>query len=260
MSIESLVDKILDDTGKTAAEIEQKVLDEVRDREEAAEKEIQRITASAREKAARSMAERKQRMLSMAELEGRKTVLTVKQELIQEAFDRAIDKVLSLDPEAYGAFVINLILQADPVGDEEVFFNQKDKDRLGDGWVKRLNRQLIENKKKGEMRIAAEARSIRGGAILKSGRKVREGRLADVLDSQVGSVEVTFVLDASKRSRIDAPVESVVFQDEHVMIRLAEQKDVPDLLKRIEGWGGSLISVIPRKRTLEECFMDEVGR
>ena len=199
MSIESLVDKILDDTGKTAAEIEQKVLDEVRDREEAAEKEIQRITASAREKAARSMAERKQRMLSMAELEGRKTVLTVKQELIQEAFDRAIDKVLSLDPEAYGAFVIDLILQADPVGDEEVFFNQKDRDRLGDGWVKRLNRQLIENKKKGEMRIAAEARSIRGGAILKSGRKEVNCSIESVI--------------LSKRNQMEAKIASVLFGD-----------------------------------------------
>ena len=199
MSIESLVDKILDDTRKTAAEIEGKVLEEVRDREEAAGKEIQRITEGAREKAERSMAERRQRMLSMAELEGRKTVLTVKQELIEEAFGRAIDKVLSLDPEAYGAFVINLILQADPVGDEEVFFNQKDRDRLGDGWVKRLNRQLIENRKKGEMRIAGEARSIRGGAILKRGRKEVNCSIESVI--------------LSKRNQMEAKTASVLFGD-----------------------------------------------
>jgi V/A-type H+-transporting ATPase subunit E len=199
MSIESLVDKILDDTRKTAAEIERKVLEEVRDREEAAGKEIQRITEGAREKAERSMAERKQRMLSMAELEGRKTVLTVKQELIEEAFGRAIDKVLSLDPEAYGAFVIDLILQADPVGDEEVFFNQKDRDRLGDGWIKRLNRQLIENKKKGEMRIAGETRSIRGGAILKRGRKEVNCSIESVI--------------LSKRNKMEAKIASVLFGD-----------------------------------------------
>jgi V/A-type H+-transporting ATPase subunit E len=199
MSIESLVDKILDDTGKTAAEIERKVLEEVRDREEAAGKEIQRITEGAREKAERSMAERKQRMLSMAELEGRKTVLTVKQELIEEAFGRAIDKVLSLDPEAYGAFVINLILQADPAGDEEVALNQEDRDRLGDGWVKRLNRQLIENKKKGEMRIAGETRSIRGGVILKRGRKEVNCSIESVI--------------LSKRNQMEAKIASVLFGD-----------------------------------------------
>jgi len=199
MSIESLVDKILDDTRKTAAEIERKVLEEVKDREETAEKEIQRITESAREKAERSMTERKQRMLSMADLEERKTVLTVKQELIEEAFGRAIDKVLSLDPEAYGAFVINLILQADPVGDEEVVFNQKDRDRLGDGWVKRLNRQLIENKKRGEMRIAGETRSIRGGAILKRGRKEVNCSIESVI--------------LSKRNQMEAKIASVLFAD-----------------------------------------------
>jgi V/A-type H+-transporting ATPase subunit E len=199
MSIESLVDKILGDTRKTAAEIERKVLEEVRDREEAAGKEIQRITEGAREKAERSMAERKQRMLSMAELEGRKTVLTVKQELIEEAFGRAIDKVLSLDPEAYGAFVINLILQADPAGDEEVALNQEDRDRLGDGWVKRLNRQLIENKKKGEMRIAGETRSIRGGVILKRGRKEVNCSIESVI--------------LSKRNQMEAKIASVLFGD-----------------------------------------------
>jgi V/A-type H+-transporting ATPase subunit E len=199
MSIESLVDKILGDTRKTAAEIERKVLEEVRDRDEAAGKEIQRITEGAREKAERSMAERKQRMLSMAELEGRKTVLTVKQELIEEAFGRAIDKVLSLDPEAYGAFVINLILQADPAGDEEVALNQEDRDRLGDGWVKRLNRQLIENKKKGEMRIAGETRSIRGGVILKRGRKEVNCSIESVI--------------LSKRNQMEAKIASVLFGD-----------------------------------------------
>jgi len=199
MSIESLVDKILDDTRKTAAEIERKVLEEVKDREKSAEKEIQRITESAREKAERSMTERKQRMLSMADLEERKTVLTVKQELIEEAFGRAIDKVLSLGPEAYGTFVINLILQADPVGDEEVVFNQKDRDRLGDGWVKRLNRQLIENKKRGEMRIAGETRSIRGGAILKRGRKEVNCSIESVI--------------LSKRNQMEAKIASVLFTD-----------------------------------------------
>jgi len=199
MSIESLVEKILDDTRKNAAEIERKVLEEIRVREEAAEKEIQRISSGAREKADRSMVERKQRMLSMAELEARKTVLTVKQELIEEAFGRAIDKVLSLDSENYGGFVINLILQADPVGDEEIVFNQKDRDRLGDGWVKRLNRQLIENKKRGTMKIAGDTRSIRGGAILKRGRKEVNCSIESVI--------------LSKRNQMEAKIANVLFGD-----------------------------------------------
>jgi len=197
MSIESLVGKIIDDTRKTAAEIEQKASEEVRAREEAAEKEIQRITEDARERANRSAAELRQRMLSMAGLEGRKTVLAVKQQLIEEAFRRAIDEVVSLDPKAYGAFVINLILQADPVGDEEILLSQGDRERLGDGWIQRLNRHLVENKKRGEMRITPENRSIRGGAILKRGRKEVNCSLESVI--------------LSKRNQMEAKVASILF-------------------------------------------------
>jgi V/A-type H+-transporting ATPase subunit E len=199
MSIESLVGKIIDDTRRTAAEVEHKASEEIRAREEAAEKKIQQITEDARERANRSAAEHRQRMLSMAGLEGRKAVLAVKQQLIEEAFLRAIDKVVALDPKAYGAFVTDLILQADPVGDEEILLSERDRERLGDGWIERVNRRLVENKKRGEMRITPEIRSIRGGAILKRGRKEVNCSLESVI--------------LSKRNQMEAKVARMLFGD-----------------------------------------------
>ncbi len=138
-------------------------------------------------------------MIAMAELEDRKAVLKIKQELIEQAFGRAVEKLLSLDTEAYGSFLADLIFQANPEGDEEILFNQRDRDRLGNGWVRRMNQRLVENRRKGEMRIAHETRSIQGGAILRRGRKETNCSLESVI--------------LSKRKELEIPVAGVLFRD-----------------------------------------------
>ena len=96
MSVESLVDKIIADTKRTSSEIEKRASDEARAGEKETEKNVQQIMGEAKERAARLAGERRQRMIAMAELEDRKEVLRVKQELIEEAFRRAIEKILFL--------------------------------------------------------------------------------------------------------------------------------------------------------------------
>jgi V/A-type H+-transporting ATPase subunit E len=191
MSIESLVGKILEDSQKAASEIQQRTSKDVKDREERAEKEIQRIMENAAERATRTASERKQRMLSMADLEDRKEILTVKQQLMDEAFNRAIERIVALDPEAYGTFLMNLILRASPEGDEEILLNERDKARLKDGWTDQLNRALAENKGKGEMRVVGETRSIRGGAVLRRGRKEVNCSIESVILSRRNELETT---------------------------------------------------------------------
>jgi V/A-type H+-transporting ATPase subunit E len=199
MSIESLVDKIMSDTKKASSEIEKKATDEARACDEKTKEEIQRIEKAGREKAARLSQERKQRMISMAELEDRKNLLGVKQEVIEEAFSAAVEKVLSFDPEYYGDFLINLILQADPQGSEEILVNETDRARLGNGWVGHLNQRLEQAGKKSEMAIGEEIRHIRGGAILRKGRKEVNCSLESIL--------------LSKRNELETEVAGILFKD-----------------------------------------------
>jgi V/A-type H+-transporting ATPase subunit E len=199
MSIESLVGRIIEDAEKASSEIEQRALEEVKTCEQMAERDVQGVMDAAKERAARSAEDRKQRMITMAQLEGRKEVLKTKQELIEEAFSMALEKILSLDTAAYGAFLIRLILQANPEGDEEVLLNQRDRERFGNGWIKGLNEHLTENKKKGEMRIAGEFRSIRGGAVLRRGRKEINCSFESVF--------------GSKRNQLEAHVAGILFKD-----------------------------------------------
>ena len=199
MSVESLVDKIIADTKRTSSGIEKQASDEARAGEKETEKKVQQIMGEAKERAARLAGERRQRMIAMAELEDRKEVLRVKQELIEEAFRRAIEKILSFDVDAYGAFLVELILKAEPAGDEEILLNRKDRDRFGNGWIKQLNQRVGKTKKKGKMRVSEETRSIQGGAILRSGRKEINCSLESVI--------------LSKRADMEATVAKILFKD-----------------------------------------------
>lgn len=199
MSIESLVDRIIGDTKKASAEIEQRAREEARVWEEEAEREAQRIAEAARQRADRMAGDQKQRMIAMAELEHRKEVLRVKQEVIEEAFNRAIKKILSLDTARYGDFLIDLILRADPQGDEEILLNERDRGRFRNGWVRRLNQRLERNRKKGKMRICDETRSIQGGAVLRKGRKETNCSLESMI--------------LSRRTGLEGKVAGILFKD-----------------------------------------------
>jgi len=109
--------------------------------------------------------------------------------------------------------------------------------------------------------ILSDAEMIAGRVgILNKGRLVSVGKLDDLVSSQVTSVEVTFVLDSDKLSKIDLRKRDAVVQDRKVMVRLEDEKAVSDFLKRIEEWGGRVISVVPQRKSLEAFFMAEVGR
>lgn len=96
--------------------------------------------------------------------------------------------------------------------------------------------------------------------ILNNGKLMSVGKMDDLIGSQVTSVEVTFVIDHDKLAKIELDKEDVVIRDRKVMVRLKEEKAVPDFLKLIDHYNGRVVSVVPQRKSLEEYFMTEVGR
>lgn len=107
----------------------------------------------------------------MAQLDIRKEVLALKQDMIQMAFEKTISQLLEGDEERYSNLLKMLILNADPEGDEEVILNQKDRQRMDNGFIRVLNQALVKAGKKGELKLSPESRPITGGVILRRGRK-----------------------------------------------------------------------------------------
>ena len=95
--------------------------------------------------------------------------------------------------------------------------------------------------------------------ILNQGRLVTVGRLDELVSSKVTSVEITFVLDPDKLSKTGLKRNEMVIQGSRVMVH-KEEGDIPEFLRQIDRWNGKVVSVIPRRMSLEEYFMAKVRR
>lgn len=144
-------------------------------REEAAAKgRHDRKTAEARrellmEKARTNAGEIYQRKVADAELEVRKMLLSEKQALVAEVFDKVLVQLASLPPEKYSAFLVRLAVNAARTGTEEVLLNPEDRLRYGSEVIAKANAQLAAVGKEARLTLSEEGRLFSGGLILKSG-------------------------------------------------------------------------------------------
>ena len=108
-------------------------------------------------------AEREKRLESMAEMESRKLVLAAKQEVLDEAFTMALEKLCTLPDEEYIELLAALAVKAARTGREKVIFSQKDRNRVGKAVVTRANDALA---RKVAPKLPGDLTDTRAGAIL----------------------------------------------------------------------------------------------
>ena len=130
---------------------------------EAAQADAQRRELTAKnEKAA---AEREERLISAARMEARKVALAARQEMVDKAYDLALEKLCAMPEKTYVETVAQLLAQAAPNGQGEVILNPQVSASMGPAIVERAN-ALIGG---GKLTLSKTAREIRGGFILKCG-------------------------------------------------------------------------------------------
>ncbi len=76
--------------------------------------------------------QRAQRLESAADMEGRKAILSAKQDLVSQVFDQAEQAILNLPQEDYIAFVAASLAKAAPQGTGTVILAQKDQGAVAD--------------------------------------------------------------------------------------------------------------------------------
>lgn len=128
--------------------------------------------------------------LRISRMEARKSVLSVKQEMVEKSFDLAVQQIVALPDQKYAAFLADLVKKAGPAGDEEIILNAADRVRIGDALLKAVNADGA------KMKLSDETRDLKGGLILRRGsietncsvellvelcRGEMSARLADVL-------------------------------------------------------------------------------
>ena len=101
----------------------------------------------------------------LAKMEGRKAILSVKQDLVAASFDRATELLVNLPEEQYVALLAKLAAQASVTGDEEILLNARDRAAIGEKVVAAANKKLSGAK----LRLADETGDFKGGLILRRG-------------------------------------------------------------------------------------------
>ena len=112
----------------------------------------------------KAAAEREERLAGTAQMEARKAALAAKQEMVEKAYDLALQKLCSLPEEKYTAVLAELLIQASSTGKEEVIFSEADRRKVGKAAVEKANQEGGKN-----LTLSGETRSIPGGFILRSG-------------------------------------------------------------------------------------------
>ena len=129
-----------------------------------------------RRKGEQDAALRQERLVDVARLEARKTLLAAKQDMVGQAFDLALKKLLELPDQEYIALLAKLAVAASRTGREQVIFSQKDRSRYGKQAVTMANEMLAKKagpraaESAGMLTLAEEARPMAGGLILRDGR------------------------------------------------------------------------------------------
>lgn len=166
--IDRISERILEDARAEATRIIEEAQERARSlkdkKVEQTEKNNEKLYKESMDKAQ----ERKRRMLAVAELEMRKEILSVKQQMIDEAMEKVKHAIMVIPRDEYRKIISNMLLES-AQGNEEVFFSVADEGRLDQSLIDEVNGILLGQGKKGELKLSPERGAFDGGFILKSG-------------------------------------------------------------------------------------------
>ena len=117
----------------------------------------------------KSAQERGSRLVSAAEMESRKMTLAAKQEVLDQAFALALQKLLSLPQADYVALLARLAVSAAPAGQAQIILNPADREKLGAQVVAQANQLLSQSGSKAKLSLSEQTRPIQGGLLLSDG-------------------------------------------------------------------------------------------
>lgn len=101
----------------------------------------------------------------IANMEAKKTLLGVKQEMVSKSFEKAQALLTALPEEKYVAFLAALAAKASVTGDEEIVLNARDREAVGAAVVKAANEKLGH----GKLSLSERTGDFAGGLILSRG-------------------------------------------------------------------------------------------
>ena len=167
--IENITGKIQADAQAQIDQVNQAADAQVAQIQAGYQKRVQQETSEILRKGKTAAEEREQRLISAAQMESKKMILAAKQEILEEAFTLALDKLCKLSEKETIDLLASLIVKASSTGSEQVILNTSDRTRYGVKACEKANSQLKAAGRQGKITLSEQTRDIRGGLLLKSG-------------------------------------------------------------------------------------------
>ena len=167
MDTEQVVDKILSEAQERAGKIKARANEKARAQEAELKAQLEEFGTETKALAAAAAEDKKARMFAAVRMEIRKELLTAKGALLNEVFDKALQRIKSMPDQEYRDFISSLMQKAVETGDEEIIIGTGEK-RFDHEFIKQINHKLGSGLK-GNLKLAEKKANIEGGFILRSG-------------------------------------------------------------------------------------------
>jgi len=168
--VEELIRQLLADAERECAEIRAQAEVECQTVAERYGKEAEEVYW-ARATAGRRAADQKTAcMVNIATMEARKHILTLRQVLVGQAFDTAIQRILDLPEEQYVDLLASFTVQAVRTGREQLIFSPRDRRDYGKRVTIQANEALSAAGREAGLTMSEETREILGGVIVTGGQ------------------------------------------------------------------------------------------
>lgn len=167
--IDNLRNKILKDNEDRAKKVENDADAMAEETLLKARNKADEIISNMKVKAERDGQERKERLMSRAQLDARNEILLAKQDAIDMVFQNSADRIKQMKDKEYFEFIEKILIDNVSTGEEEIIFSERDKTRIQPSFITMLNDKLNAMGKKGLLKISDETRDIGSGFILTHG-------------------------------------------------------------------------------------------
>ena len=164
----------------------QKAADDIRARYEDQARDTEaELLRQGREK----LEQKVQRAERAAKLDAKKDILSVKQEMVSAAYEKARQLILALPEEKYVAFLARQAGAAALTGREEIILSPEDRKALGEKLLAAANAAAAKRGLPGTLKLSQETRPIRGGLVLREGDIEVNCTLESLLELNRGSLD-----------------------------------------------------------------------
>jgi len=170
MTIKDISEKIISDARIQADKIIAQAEDNANNIIKKGKKEAENIKNIILYKSNQEASLRKSKILTEANLEAKKIILSEKQKIIENVFNKASESILKLDDKDYRNIIKKMILDNIETGDETIFIDHSDQKKISESFIEDINKELKSKGEKGELKLSTSYLPIKGGVVIGSGK------------------------------------------------------------------------------------------